>query len=142
MPRLLTYAEALAKLIVESGEPTAEKLREAKYNALQKSWALLETYAAEGFDEEILDAIMEKKARMILFATSVKELHELSGPPKPYYDGDAVRCSLNSVPEEEMIWWSKASLCAPLTQAACDRYMKLFKDFYGASIDEFMGGEK
>ena len=57
--------------------------------------------------KRILDAIMEKKARLILNAISIQDVLELSNPPKPYYDGGKWMCSKNSVPEEEMIWWTK-----------------------------------
>ena len=60
-PRMLTYAMAIAELIVDS-EDSKERLLEEKFEALRKSWSLLELYAKDGFDEKILDAIMEKKA--------------------------------------------------------------------------------
>lgn len=137
-PRMLTYAMAIAELIVGS-EDSKERLLEEKFEALRKSWSLLELYAKDGFDEKILDAIMEKKARLILDATSVQDVRELSNPPKPYYDGSKWTCSKNSVPEEEMIWWSKTSLRAPLSSEAVERYAELFKQFYGISADELMG---
>lgn len=99
----------------------------------------MELYVKDGFDEKILDAIMEKKARLILDATSIQDVRELSNPPKPYYDGSKWMCSKNSVPEEEMIWWSKASLRALLSSEAVERYAELFKQFYGMSVDELMG---
>lgn len=139
-PRMLTYAMAIAELIVSS-ENQKESLLVEKFEALRKSWSLLELYASEGFDEKILDAIMEKKSKMILDATSVKDIRELSGPPKPYYTGNAWVASINSVPEEEMVWWSKASLKAPLSQEATERYMKLFRDFYGSKADKILGGD-
>ena len=52
---------AIAELIVDS-EDSKERLLEEKFEALRKSWSLLELYAKDGFDEKILDAIMEKKA--------------------------------------------------------------------------------
>ena len=134
-PRMLTYATAIAELIVRS-ELQKEKLLEEKFEALKKSWSLLESYANEGFDEKILDAIMEKKAELILDATSVQNVREISKPPKPYFDGNEWICSPNSVPEEEMIWWSKISMRAPLVPHAVERYMELFKQFYGFSVDD------
>lgn len=116
-----------------------KNLEERKLDALRKSWALLESYAADGFDERILDAIMEKKAQMILASTSIEELRRLAAPPKPHYDGNVWRSSPNSVPEEELIWWSKASLRAPLSQDAYNRFVELFENFYEMSTDELMG---
>lgn len=137
-PRLLTYARALASLGVDSKKSKRRNLEEKKFDALRKTWALLESYAADGFDERILDAIMEKKARMILASTSIGELRRLAAPPKPYYDGSAWKGSPNSVPEEELIWWSKASLRAPLSQDAYNRFVELFENFYGMGVDKFV----
>lgn len=138
-PRMLTYAMAIAELIVNS-ENQKETLLVEKFEALKKSWSLLELYASEGFDEKILDAIMEKKSAMILGATSVKDIREISEPPKPYCTGNTWVASENSVPEEEMIWWSKASLKAPLSQEATERYIELFRNFYGSGADKILGG--
>lgn len=138
-PRMLTCAMAIAELIVNS-ENQKETLLAEKFEALKKSWSLLELYASEGFDEKILDAIMEKKSAMILGATSVKDIREISEPPKPYYTGNTWVASENSVPEEEMIWWSKASLKAPLSQEATERYIELFRNFYGSGADKILGG--
>lgn len=125
-PRMLTYAMAIAELFVSS-EGQKENLLHEKFEALRKSWSYIEVYAKDGFSEEILDAIMEKKAKMILSAKTIKDVRELSEPPKPYYTGNGWAVSKNSVPEEEMVLWSKASLRAPLTQEAMERYMELFK---------------
>ena len=138
-PRMLTCAMAIAELIVNS-ENQKETLLAEKFEALKKSWSLLELYASEGFDEKILDAIMEKKSAMILDATSVKDIREISEPPKPYYTGNTWVASENSVPEEEMIWWSKASLKSPLSREATERYIELFRNFYGSGADKILGG--
>ena len=138
-PRMLTCAMAIAELIVNS-ENQKETLLAEKFEALKKSWSLLELYASEGFDEKILDAIMEKKSAMILDATSVKDIREISEPPTPYYTGNTWVASENSVPEEEMIWWSKASLKAPLSREATARYIELFRNFYGSGADKILGG--
>ena len=100
-PRMLTCAMAIAELIVNS-ENQKETLLAEKFEALKKSWSLLELYASEGFDEKILDAIMEKKSAMI--------------------------------------WWSKASLKAPLSREATERYIELFRNFYGSGADKILGG--
>jgi len=39
--------------------------------------------AHKGFDERLLDSIMEKKAKLILAATSIKDVKDLGDPPKP-----------------------------------------------------------
>lgn len=77
---------------------------------------------------------------MILDATSVNDVREISTLPKPCYDGNKWHSSKNSVPEEEMVWWSKVALKAPLVSEAVKRYEELFEQFYGVSIDEIMSG--
>ena len=137
-PRMLIFAMTIAELVVNP-ERQKDSLVGVKIKALKKSWALLEYYAKDGFSEQILDTIMEKKAKLILDATTIKDINEIAEPPKPQYDGNKWWSNKNSVPEEEMIWWSKASLRAPLSYEATMRYMELFKNFYGKSIHEIIG---
>lgn len=139
VPRMYTYAMAIAMLVIDhSDEP--DKLVSEKLQALKRTFALVETYAKDGFERRIVDTIMEKKSKMILDATSVNDVRELSVPPKPYYNGNKWLSSKNSVPEEEMVWWSKVSLRAPLVSEAVKRYEELFEQFYGVSVDEIMSG--
>ena len=137
MPRAYTFAKATATIIVKHGEkPT--KLQREKLAALSKVFNATNSYGADGFMREIVDTIMEKKAELILSATTVKDVRELSLPPKPHFDGVKWHISENSVPEEEMVWWSKASLAAPLTHEAVKRYEELFKQFFGVSINDII----
>lgn len=105
MPRMYTYAMAIATLAVEHGDE-ADKLLNEKFEALKKVYSTVEWYAKEGFMGRLLDTIMEKKSKMILDAASIKAVRELAAPPKPQYDGNKWYTSPNSVPEEEMVWWS------------------------------------
>lgn len=137
LPRLLTYSMAIAELFLRF-DVRKEKLWEEKFMALKKTWSLLEWYACDMFDEGILDVIMEKKSRKILDASSIKDVRELGEPPKPHYNGTRWIVSENSVPEEELIWWSKTSLKGPLVETAFNRYMALFRDFYGKRGEEIL----
>ena len=139
MPRMYTYAMAIAALIVKHDDEN-DKLLNEKFEAIKRVYATVEWYAKDGFMEQIVDTIMEKKAKMILDATSVKDVRELDNPPKPQYDGNKWYNSPNSVPEEEMVWWSKTSLKVPLSYEAMRRYEELFKQFFGMSVDEMMNG--
>ena len=141
MPRLFSLAKGIATLIMVC-ETTPGKLLEAKFDALKKVNGMLSWYAKEGFDEKILDSIMAKKTEMILKADTMRDIREITAPPKPRYDGRKWYASPNSVPEEEMILWSIASLRAggPLRHEAVERYMELFKDFYGKTVDELLKG--
>ena len=88
-PRMLTYAMAIAELITSS-EGQKENLLYEKFEALRKSWSFTELYARDGFDEKILDVIMEKKSRMILDAKTIKDrpvLFDIKVLPKTMTDG-------------------------------------------------------
>lgn len=135
MPRGYTFARSAATIIAEQDkEPT--KLQQEKLKALGKVFRATNSYAADGFMREIVDTIMEKKAEMILAATTIKDIRELSLPPKPYFDGAKWHISKNSVPEEEMVLWSLTSMFAPLTVEATRRYEELFKQFFCVSIND------
>ena len=114
--RMLTYAMAIAELIVNS-ENQKETLLAEKFEALKKSWSLLELYASEGFDEKILDAIMEKKSAMILDATSVKDIREISEPPTPYYTGN----TYSTLERNDYTFWCDIDPNQRSTRANCDR---------------------
>lgn len=124
------FAYTLAKLVFED-EKTSEKLTIAKVEALRKVAGVIRKYEAENFDRALIDAIMEKKAKMILEATTMGAVHDIAGLPKPRYDGAEWYTSKYSVPEEELILWSMASLRAPLRPEAVERYLTLFKQVYG-----------
>lgn len=49
-------------------------------------------------------------------------------PQFPYYNGNRFVPDKYSVPEEELICWSEASMIAPLNDVAFQRYMELFRD--------------
>ena len=104
MPRIYTYAMAIATLAIEHGDED-DKLLNEKFEALKRVYGAVEYYAKEGFVERLVDTIMEKKAKMILGATSVKDVREIAGLPKPQYDGNKWYVSTKSVTEEEMVVW-------------------------------------
>lgn len=136
-PRDYTFAETLATLL--TNDIGSKKLWGAQADALRRVHGICESHAKEGFDRRVVDTIMEKKARMILEATTVKALKEISNPPKPKYDGRAWHLSDNEVPEEEMIWWSKTSLHGPLVHTALERYIQLAEDFFGEETPRSLG---
>lgn len=135
MRRALTYATTIASLVTSTKNSDDEMLLE-KVKALKMAWSLLEIYSKDGFMETILDVIMEKKAKMILDATSIDDIREIANPPKIRFGGNRWIASKNSVPEEEMILWSKALEHGPLSEEGFKRYFELFEQFYGKRIDE------
>ncbi len=84
--RLISYAKAIAELLLYD-EVQSAKLLDEKFQALKKTWAITEHYASNGFLEVILDAIMAKKSRLILDATSVRDIREIAAPPRPRFNG-------------------------------------------------------
>jgi hypothetical protein len=68
---------------------------------------------------------------MIREATTVADVKEIMSEPKPRYDGNTFSAGRFSIPEEEMIQWSLASLRAPIHGEAFERYMELFKSVFG-----------
>lgn len=135
MPRAYIFAQTAATIVAEYDEKPTQLQRE-KLVALGKVFTATNSYSMDGFMREIVDTIMEKKAKLILAATTVKDVRELSLPPKPYFDGAKWHISKNSVPEEEMVLWSLTSMSAPLTAEATRRYEELFKQFFGVSISD------
>lgn len=129
MPRDYTYAMAIAALLVE--ENRNKRLWGAKFDAIHTVFETCERYGEESFDSRVVDTIMEKKAQMILDATSVQDVKEIALPPKPRYDGRNWHLTKNNVSEEEMICWAIASTRATLVREACERYLHLLEDFYG-----------
>ena len=53
-----------------------------------------------------------------------------------HYTGNGFITGPYDVPEEEMIFWSLASLKAPLNHDASERYMELFQQTFGFDIRE------
>lgn len=135
MPRDYTYTKAIATLIVDFDKLT-DKLLEAKFDAIQKVFGMVECYARNGVTDKIVDAIMEKKATMILEATAIKDIKEIAEAPKPHYDGCRWHVSEHAVPEEELVLWFITSLKAPLVNYAMERYKELFEQVFGKSMDE------
>ena len=73
---------------------------------------------------------------LIRAAKTVAELNEIAKPAKPHYVGNGFATGTYDVPEEEMIFWSLASLKAPLNHEAAERYLDLFKQSFGVDIRE------
>ena len=69
-------------------------------------------------------------------ASTVAELNEIAKPAKPHYTGNGFITGPYDVPEEEMIFWSLASLKAPLNHDASERYMEIFQQTFGFDIRE------
>ena len=129
-PWELSYLKSLAELLIDIS-PKAEALTKAKISSLRKVYSAVSVYASNMIDKNLLNAIMAKKAALILAATSMQDVRELGDLPKPYYRTGVVCPSSNTVPEEELAMWALVSPCAKLSSEATERILKLFEDFYG-----------
>ena len=127
------YAEVLADDI-----PT--RVRELRFAAIRELQKYLITYQNNGYDQRLIDAIAEKKCRMISTITSKNEMDLLIKPRCPYFDGNRFIPDKFMVPEEELICWSETSLRAPLRSEAFERYVELFGQVYPKESKEIFGG--
>ncbi len=132
--RIVTYAMAIAQLVTD--DTLTDKMRNRKFSAVQKAAASMDAYAQEGVREDLVDTTMEKKARLILNAKTLEEVDRAADPPKPHYTGGEWIDDPLSVPEEELVIWSRTSLKGPLTRAGQQRYLSVFKKVFGWSPDE------
>lgn len=105
-----------------------EKLEVNKMSALFQLFVNVEEYHNRHYDARIVKAIFEKKSRLIKEAETIEELKNIMNGPKPFDDSGA------TVPEEEMIMWSEASLKAPLNSQATERYLTLVQNCFGKEI--------
>lgn len=106
----------------------------ARTSAVMNTLARVKHYREKGIRNDVVHAVFEKRLALIMKAGTVKELNTIIEEPKPHYNGNCFITSEYGVPEEEMILWSFASLNGggPLSPPAFERYMSLFKQFFGA----------
>ena len=122
---LLTFiAETLAC------DSVSDKVRELRLNALKQLQSYLNHYKKLGYMDTLLNAIAEKKGRMILQTSSETEMNKLLKPRCPHFDGVNFIPDKYHVPEEELICWSETSLNAPLNHNGFKRYAELFKQVF------------
>ena len=117
---LLYYAE-----IAVADVP--DKVCKLRLSALGELRWYLNHYRKLGYLQKLLCGIAAKKCERIKTATTATEMYQILKPRCPRYNGNRFLPDEYSVPEEELICWSKASLRAPLNEVGCNRFMELFK---------------
>ena len=126
----------LSETMVSLGmkEDKSKPVAKVRTKAVMNTLARVRHYREKGIRNDVIHAVFEKRMALIMKADTVKELNKIMEEPKPYYNGSGFVASEYSVPEEEMILWSFASLNGggPLNQPAQERYISLFKQFFGA----------
>ena len=122
------YMAVLAACIAGiTASDAAERIKKLRLGAVGTLQRYLRHYQQLGYMPKLLYAIARKKCRMISSITSKSEMECISRPHCPHYDGNRFIPNTYSVPEEELICWSEASLKVPLNAAGFQRYMELFK---------------
>ena len=126
---------AIAQVLLD--EKTSVKVMEEKYLQLRRLESYLQQFRNDHYEEFLLEQICEKKIEYLTAPTTIGEIKEIMAPPKPYFDGNQFRDSTYQVDAEELIGWSRASLCAPLNGYALQRMEDLFERVYGQPLDKF-----
>ena len=127
--RIFTSTNAMTKLATDDTIP--KKLQECKVSAVRQAAALADAYAREGIREDLVNTVMEKKIDLILNAQTVQEVRRAASLPKPRFTGAEWVEDPFTVPEEELILWSRASLPGVLTSYGRQRFQALFKQIFG-----------
>lgn len=119
----------------------SKKAKEYRVEALQNIWKQVRFYQKEGFLNELVVVIAQKKSDMALSITTKLEAEKLSKVQPPHYDGNSFHANPYSCPEEELICWSLTSLKAPLSQVGFERYKELFCQIFPKDIAKTVFGE-
>jgi len=117
-------------------EHRSQAVQRAAGEAIESSLKLVRFFRNQGIRSDVVHVVYEKRMAQIRAAKTVAELNEIAKPAKPHYTGNGFSTGAFDVPEEEMIFWSLASLKAPLNHEASERYLTLFKQTFGFDIRE------
>lgn len=105
----------------------SDHIKDLRVQTMRRVQNNLYHYKKLGYLPKLLCAIADQKCRYIMTVTTKADAEQIVKPGDPRFDGVKFVPGKYSVPEEEMIYWSEASLQAPLSMKACDRYLELFK---------------
>lgn len=117
-------------------EHRTQAVQRAAGEAIDSSLKLVRFFRNQGIRSDVVHVVYEKRMDLIRAAKTVAELNEIAKPAKPHHTGNGFATGAYDVPEEEMIFWSLASLKAPLNHEASERYLDLFKQTFGFDIRE------
>ena len=119
---------AFVKTLMSNDIP--ERIKELRLSALKELYNYLKHYEELGYVDKLICKIAEKKIDMIMKIETKEEKDKVIKPKCPQFYGDRFLTDEYSVPEEELICWSEASLRAPLNEHGFNRYMELFKKIF------------
>lgn len=127
--------EKLANKVVKSIELLEnDKKKELKFSALSHLMDVNRPYD-EGFeDNAILVDLYIKKIDFILNVNTKKEIEEILSVSHIKFNGSQIITTKYNILEEELLMWSLTSLKSPLNNIGQNRYMELFKQYYGQDV--------
>ena len=126
---LLTFAE----ITMDPDAP--DSLKAIRLDALEELHRSLNHYECLGYIPQLINAIAEKKCRMIKEATSKAQIQRFLKPRCPHYDGAKFIEDPNIIPEEELICWSYTSLRYPLNSIGAARFQEVFKRVFPQNLE-------
>lgn len=128
------YRHAKEDILANGFKSRTVKL--AALQALESVRVLVKEYIQDSFMFVLVLAIMEKKCRMIVEASTKAELQEIIKPSVPTWNYGGFLTGPYHVLEEEAIMWSKASLVAPLNDDGVKRYREVFSKLFPVQAAE------
>ncbi len=108
----------------------SDQIKTLRFTAMKEVKKCLRHYKEIGYISPLISAIAEKKCELICTVTSKTEMDKIIKPHCPHYDGNKFVPDKYSIPEEELICWSQASLKAPLNNVGFKRYLELFEEIF------------
>lgn len=124
---------------MRSDETKTERMKLSACSALESIRRRVNGYGAECFAFVLLVGIMLKKSQMILNADTKGELEAILEPSVPRWNYGGFLTGPYHVPEEEAIFWSKASLEAPLNDEGARRYRDVAAVAFPEKMAEIWG---
>lgn len=114
------------------------RLFAAKLDALAAVAGRCKKYGELGFRPDLVMTVFQKKAALLSNAATIKTVEKLKDPSAPIYHGYSGKFETDEtwIAEEELIQWSLASLRAPLSHDAFERYMDLGRQILGVDMRE------
>lgn len=134
MKDIFNNKELLNKVVKSMELLEGDKKKELKLSALKNLMEINRPYDEDTFDNKLLINLYSKKIDFILKANTKKEIEEILSVSHIKYNGAKIIPTKYNILEEELIMWSITSLKAPLNNIGYDRYMELFKEYYGEDI--------
>lgn len=127
--------EILAKKVLESMKLLEDdKKKDLKLSALNHLISVDRPYDDNMFDDKLLVNLYSKKIDFILNAKTKKDIESILSVSHIRFNGDKVIPTEFNIIEEELLMWSLTSLKAPLNYIGQNRYMELFKEYYGEDV--------